>query len=150
MATTPSQIAEALITTIEAIVPSSKASRYDVFRGQVGGELPANAGDRFFVVGVYGSNRFEALCQTHYETEIDLTIFYRGTDKPAIHKRIADDQHEITKAILTAGSFHGASNPAILNVELSDPTPPAEVGEGLMASARTVTVRFDDSMNVGV
>lgn len=150
MATTPSQIAEALVTTIEAITPTSKASRYDVFRGQVGGELPANAGDRFFVVGVYGSQRREAFCQTQYETEMDLSVYYRSTDKPSLHKRIADDQHEITKAILTAGSFHGASNPAIINVELSDPTPPAEVGEGLMSSSRSVTVRFDDTMDVGV
>jgi len=142
---TPSSLADALITCVEAISLSGRrAGKHDKFRGIVGFEPVSNAGDRFFTVGISGSNRFEILCQTQYEAELDLVVYYRGTPKPETFRRIADDQHEITKAILTAGSFHGATNPDILNVELSDPTPPAEVGEGLMASARTVTVRFND------
>jgi hypothetical protein len=146
----PSTIAAALISCIEGISLSGRrANRQDRFRGHVGLDPPSQAGDRVFTVAIAGSNRFEALCQSHYEMDLELVVYYRGTMKPETINRIADDQHEITKAILTAGSFHGASNPAILHVELSDPTPAAEVGEGLLAASRGVTVRFDDTMTVG-
>lgn len=152
MPTKPSDIAAQLVTTIEAIdLTGRMASPRDVFRGRVGIDPPAGNGDRLFSVMAAGSQRSQLLCQNQYDVDLDVSVYYRFADgRSDLFTRIMDDQHEITKAVMTSGGFHGATNPAIIDVVISDPTPPAEVGEGLIVSSRTVSVRFDDTLSVGV